>query len=144
MRLAATRLAVQQKCARGPIGPAIDPAYGRGVALRDEEVRAAERCVAGETQGQLNHCSGSQNRSTGHEPPRTADDAMTITIEVEARQHPRRGCRRQGAEPNARLKETAPNCRGSEPTAPGTISPKRLSSGQLRYPEQHRTNRVRR
>jgi len=58
MRLATARRTMQNERSRRPIGPPIDPADGLGIAVRSEEIRAAERGRLTEIEGQLCHAEG--------------------------------------------------------------------------------------
>src|SRR5690242_12412116 len=44
---------VKRQGSEGPIGPPVDPADRRGVAVRDQEIGAAEPCAAREVESEL-------------------------------------------------------------------------------------------
>ena len=53
MRLAATRRTMQHQRPGRPVGPPVDPADGRGIAVRNEKIGAAQRGAAGQIEGEL-------------------------------------------------------------------------------------------
>src|SRR5437763_409503 len=115
MRLAATRWPMQRQGSSWPIRPPVYPAKRCGIAVRDQEIGAAQSNAAGQIEGELHHYSITR---TG-------------------------GVTRAGARPDL-LTGLAPSARGCGPTAGDKSIPKRPWSRRPQSPALHRPGRRRR
>ena len=78
MRLAATLRTMQHECPGRPIGPSVDPADRRGVAVRNQEVGAAQGCAAGQVEGELDHSGINADRARLTTPAPSARECAPI------------------------------------------------------------------
>src|SRR5205085_1514159 len=115
MSLAATRWPMQCQGSGWPIRPPVYPAKCCGIAVRDQEIGAAQSNAARQIERELHHYSGTR---TGR-VTRTGDGPNLFT-------------------------RLPPNARGCGPTAADRSTPKRPWSWQPQSPALHRPGRLRR